>query len=150
MNKSTNVGHGRGKYTVEDRAHETPCWIWLGSKAKSKLGIYPTIRLDGRIHRAHRVYYERAVGAIPEGMVLHHDCETTLCVRPSHCRPLWQSEHAAYHARRLSDVERQEIVRLYGTSNLSGEKIGKQFGVSQGYVSHLGTQANISRQGKHA
>lgn len=36
---------------------------------------------------AHRVAYERTVGAVPDGLHIDHVCRNHACVRPDHLRP---------------------------------------------------------------
>jgi hypothetical protein len=60
------------------------CFKWTGAKRNCRGGIYGMIQDKGRKLAAHRVSYELFVGPIPEGFVIHHQCENTLCVNPSH------------------------------------------------------------------
>lgn len=39
---------------------------------------------------AHRVYWERANGVIPDGLRLDHLCRVRACVNPEHCEPVTQ------------------------------------------------------------
>ena len=59
------------------------CWVWTGSTN----GKYGTIgrgsRLAG-IAYAHRVSWELANGAIPDGLDVCHHCDNPPCVRPDH------------------------------------------------------------------
>lgn len=74
------------------------CWNWLGSVANKGYGnIQRTI--EGRRNRtqAHRYVYEKLVGEIPEGMLLHHTCHNKRCVRPSHLEPMTYSDHSKMH-----------------------------------------------------
>jgi hypothetical protein len=76
-------------YIEVDQGHETPCWIWqraqlIGTKNGKKNKPYGQIWFQGRTTVAHRAYYELENGPIPEGLVLHHLCEQTLCIRPGH------------------------------------------------------------------
>ena len=58
---------------------ETGCWIWQrglsGGYGAHAQGL------------AHRVYYERAKGPIPEGLQLDHLCRVHACVNPDHLEP---------------------------------------------------------------
>lgn len=74
-----------------DKSEE--CWEWTATKS----GGYGMFLIRGRLHRAHRIAYELAVGPIPEGLVLHHECENQACVNPAHLTPLTRSEHNARH-----------------------------------------------------
>lgn len=56
------------------------CWLWTASK---NFG-YGHIWLNGRFYQAHRVSYELAYEAIPDGMLVCHHCDDPSCVNPSH------------------------------------------------------------------
>ena len=70
----------------------TPCWLWQGWKNEDGYGI---VRVNYRYVRAHRLFYEHFVGAIPEGLHLLHACDTPECVSPEHLRPGTQLENMA-------------------------------------------------------
>ncbi len=56
------------------------CWLWTGRNCWG----YGYIQINGINTRAHRFSYEFLVGAIPEGMLVCHHCDMTMCVRPEH------------------------------------------------------------------
>ena len=51
---------------------------------------------------AHRVYYERHVGPVPEGLELDHLCRNPGCVNPEHLEPVTHAENIrrGYQAKR--------------------------------------------------
>jgi hypothetical protein len=59
------------------------CWIWTG--ATGYWG-YGRLSLNKRWSTAHRMSFELAYGAIPEGKFILHRCDTPACVRPDHLR----------------------------------------------------------------
>jgi hypothetical protein len=61
---------------------ETGCWVWLKYKCAEGYGRLKS--RDGSSTLAHRVYYERAKGPIPEGLCLDHLCRNRSCVNPEH------------------------------------------------------------------
>lgn len=65
------------------------CWEWMASTD----GRYGVMRVNKRLHKAHRVSYDFLVGPVPEGMELDHLCANTLCVRPDHLEPVTHSEN---------------------------------------------------------
>lgn len=80
-------GHGntrgdKAEHSVEDRGHETPCWVWLRSINGDG---YPQLRRrDGKALLAYRAYYEREYGPLRPGTRLLRACGVRACVRPSH------------------------------------------------------------------
>jgi hypothetical protein len=82
-------------YVEEDRGFESPCWVWQRKITGKGYGI---VRLaGGREQQAHRWVWEREVGPLSADVELHHRCEVTACVRPSHCEPLTKEAHLALH-----------------------------------------------------
>lgn len=63
----------------------SPCWTW---PASNRPDGYAQITVGGRHRLAHRMMYEMAVGAIPDGLTLDHLCRNKLCVRPDHLEPV--------------------------------------------------------------
>jgi hypothetical protein len=68
------------------------CWIWTASRDPSGYGFF---RLNGRMHKAHRVAWELTHGPLPQGqghnVCVLHRCDTTSCVNPDH---LWLGTQA--------------------------------------------------------
>ena len=59
------------------------CVLWKGPRC----GTFSTgYGLWGRRKYAHHEAYERAFGPVPKGTVVMHECDTPLCVNPSHLR----------------------------------------------------------------
>ena len=48
-------------YAVEDRGHDTPCWIW---KKCVNVGGYGRLGSNGSTYLAHRWFYERKHGPV--------------------------------------------------------------------------------------
>ncbi len=66
------------------RLGKRKCWIWTGSPNSAGYG---TIRMPGRGGKtvlAHRLAFEFNSGSIPNGLCVLHECDTPLCVNPSH------------------------------------------------------------------
>ena len=88
------------QYEVADNG----CWLWTGPQYAGT--GYGRMRLLGGMVYAHRISYELYVGAIPDGLVIDHQCDTRLCVNYKHLKPVTQQENvlrgiglAAQHAR---------------------------------------------------
>lgn len=70
-------------------ARTVGCWYWLGTADRGRGRVFH----EGRWLRAHRAWYEGAVGPIPEGLELDHLCRNRLCVRPDHMEPVTGEEN---------------------------------------------------------
>ena len=55
---------------------ESGCWLWLGA-CSGRYGSY-------KHQYAHRLFYEREHGPVPEGCEIDHLCAVPCCVNPSH------------------------------------------------------------------
>lgn len=76
---------------------ENGCLLWTGSMhSKNGVGV---VRMDGRLHQAHRLIYEILKGPIPEGLVIDHIC---------HNRDLSCDGGPKCPHRRCMDVEHME------------------------------------------
>jgi hypothetical protein len=87
-------GHGRRlsgvPYLEQDMGYETMCWVWQRARFRTGYGQ----AFDGRMMRpAHRIYYERAYGEVPKGLVLDHLCRVRACVNPIHLEPVTHAEN---------------------------------------------------------
>ncbi len=124
-------------HTVEDRGHDTPCWVW--QRAKNENG-YGTTKVGRRTVKAHRLYYELHIGPIPEGMSLDHLCRNVACVRPSHLEPVSHAENVRRgNAAKLCWADVHEIRRLHGISGITNSQIAQQFGIHVNYVREIAT-----------
>lgn len=103
------------------------CWIWQRRCLNSGYGA---ISRDG--HRvAHRWYYERYVGPIPEGMDLDHLCRVRTCVNPLHLEPCSRAENSRRGAKtRLTWADVDDI----RTSDLSADRLAERYGVTPHHV----------------
>lgn len=62
------------------------CWLWTGATRGGGYGFIAQRRVDGRQLRtmAHRMAWELTHGAVPDGLIACHRCDTPACVNPSH------------------------------------------------------------------
>lgn len=85
------MGHNARKSPVEYIVDGvTGCWVW--QRAKTKDG-YASVRIGRKTGYAHRVFYERCIGPIPEGLVIDHLCLRRDCVNPDHLEPVTIAEN---------------------------------------------------------
>ena len=80
-------GHNRRRPAAErfaEKVNKTAtCWLWTGRISREGYGQ----TWDGtRVVYAHRLSFEMANGAIPEGAFVDHLCHTRACVKPNHLR----------------------------------------------------------------
>lgn len=83
------------EYLPEDRGFSSPCWIWQRNCQKSGYGIRTAKDDAGNrgTRMAHRQYWEKYRGPIPEGYVVDHLCGNKPCVNPDHLEPVTQAEN---------------------------------------------------------
>lgn len=118
------------------------CHLWTAAKFRRGYGSF---KLGGKQVKAHRLAWEWANGAIPEGMMVCHSCDTPACVNPAH---LFLGTHAdnmrdvaekgrragtANHRAKLSAPDVQEIKR----SSLPSAELERIFDVSQPTISRI-------------
>jgi hypothetical protein len=128
-------GHNRTRlsitaddYVVEDRGHETPCWIW--SHHLSPLG-YGRVGYRGKVALAHRVMYEQEVGPIPNGQECDHLCRQSSCIRPTHLEPVGHRENVRRgRAQKLT----WEVVCAIRAHEGSSYTAAREFGISPAYA----------------
>lgn len=112
-------------YEVEDRGHDTPCWIWQWTTNEQGYG---KISGKGTTTRAHRVYYEKKFGPIPEGMFLDHLCRNRACVNPEHLEPVTPAENARRGSRTILNPSKVREIRSRGDE--SKHDLAAEFGVT--------------------
>jgi hypothetical protein len=76
----------RDRFEARTSRHAGACWLWTGSRSAEGYG---SIRVDGKMRKAHRVAWELANGPIPAGAGAHgtcvlHRCDNPSCVNPDH------------------------------------------------------------------
>lgn len=129
-------GHSRRKSGVEYVVDpETGCWVWQLAVGAGGYGIMRDS--DSVYVRAHRYYYERENGPIPDGMVLDHLCRNTRCVNPAHLESVQQADNVRRgKATRFSNRDVCAI-RWLVSMGVSRYLVAEMFGTSYGYVGDL-------------
>jgi len=67
------------KYFTEK--YKNQCWVWSALKMYNGYGI---ITWDSKRYFAHRISYIIFKGLIPQGKIIRHICNNSLCVNPKH------------------------------------------------------------------
>jgi hypothetical protein len=67
-------------------ANGNGCRLWTACTMRSARGLrYGHFRgMGGRMIAAHRFIYGVVIGPIPDGLVVRHKCDVSLCVNPDH------------------------------------------------------------------
>jgi hypothetical protein len=130
-------GHHKYPYSVEYIVDtNTECWNWQRCR-DSRTG-YASLNIDGAVQKAHRVYYERSKGKIPDGAEIHHKCENSGCVNPDHMEPLTRAEHNSRHGRgSLSQKIADDIRSLYAKGGVLQRELASMYGVKREAISKI-------------
>jgi hypothetical protein len=119
------------RYIEEDRGHDTPCWIWC---LCTDGGGYGQTKVGGRAQLAHRVYYERHVGPIPDGLELDHLCRVRNCVNPDHLEPVTSAVNTQRGNSAKLTAHQADAIRISAGSDRA---VARQYGVSHSAISNI-------------
>lgn len=79
---------------------------------------------------AHRVYYERFVGPVPDGLEPDHLCRVRPCIRPDHLELVTHLENCRRGERtKLTQVQSEEIRALYSQGDFTYAQIAALYNV---------------------
>lgn len=119
------TGHNTRTSPVEYLVAETGCWEW--QRAKDPSG-YGRMRSDGSTRLAHRVFYERANGPIPEGLPLDHLCRNPSCVNPDHLEPVTPAVNIQRGVGTKLDPDRVRQIRALA-GKVTRIELARRFGI---------------------
>jgi hypothetical protein len=124
-------------------------WQWRG--CKNPVTGYGVMKINTKMHRAHRVSYQIHNGEIPDGMCVLHSCDDPGCVNPEHLHLGTFGDNNTERAQRgrnrdqrgekhnfarLTEEQVIEIKEKYKGGKYQKD-IGKEYGVSQSHVSNI-------------
>lgn len=138
--QSTVVTSGRLTYRVSD----TGCWIWAGYADPNGYGrVYD--RGARRVVWAHRYSFELANGAIAAGHEIDHECQTTLCVNPSHLAMVTRAEHVRRTMTRLGKDDLHSAAARLRAYGLTYAEVADALGYSGRESAHGAVRAAIDK-----
>lgn len=109
------------------------CWIWQSALNADGYGC---LIQDGKWHRAHRWFWERANGPVPTGLVIDHLCRMPACVNPAHLEPVTNAENIRRGTgTRLSAADAQGIREAVGTHG----DVARRFGITREHAWRIRT-----------
>ena len=112
-------------YTVEDRGHGTPCWVW---SLRTNNG-YGVLSFRGRQWYAHRLIYEATHGPVPRGKELDHVCRVTACVNPDHVEPVTHAENVQRGKTAKLTAGKVANIRRMASAGMPDRELADLFGV---------------------
>jgi len=117
---------------------ETRCWtVPKTRRADKPRSTYTTVRIAGQRVYAHRAFYERYRGPIPDGLHLDHLCRNPPCVNPDHLEPVSNAENLRRGIRvKLSGSDAAEIRHL-AYQGWKQADIARAYSVDPSHVSRL-------------
>jgi len=126
------------------------CWLWLDYTNRQGYG---RMLWEGRPQLAHRLSFEEAKGAIPDGLYACHKCDVPSCINPDHLfagtpadniadmltkgrecrdpRPYQQGE------RNQNSKITEDVVRGILVSPLAQRAAAKVYGVAPSWVQRI-------------
>jgi hypothetical protein len=138
-------------WKLVDRRGPDECWEWNGVK-RSGYGRFVLEWRKGNdrdIISAHRYSYILAHGAIPEGLIICHKCNTRSCVNPNHIYAGTYSDNQQDSIRagtfpprygkyngisKLTDDLVREAREIYARGGIGFRRLSKRYDVSKAAI----------------
>jgi hypothetical protein len=128
------TGHNKRKTGPEYQVDPvTGCWDWLKYKDERGYGIAFS---KGKLAKAHRVYFERYVGPVPDRCEVDHLCRNHGCVNPDHLEAVPHQENVWRGRLAKITIEDARAIRRLATGNNppSPARLAEQFGISRNSI----------------
>lgn len=110
----------RENVKIEDRGHNTPCWIWQGSDSGTgRGGGYPRMSLDGQTVAVHIVSFVNEHGYVPSKKQVDHLCNQRMCCNPDHLEMVTHKQNQKRRALRASTAFKKGPLCVTSLSALS-------------------------------
>lgn len=91
------------------------CWLWMAACSGRDKNWYGTVTAGGKRYSAHHFSYLNFKGPIPEGLIVRHKCDVSICVNPDHL------ETGTYAENSQDREKRNRIKRKCGTESTSSK-----------------------------
>lgn len=128
----------KGHYVRNDKLeykvdNNTGCWVWLGSMYDRGYGRK---KVSGKYVLAHKLYYEKYNGSVPEGLEIDHLCRNHSCVNPNHLEAVTHIENVGRGLLvKVYQKEAEEIKLLCGIpGGLPQKDVAEIYGISSSTV----------------
>lgn len=119
------------------------CWLWTGAQSYG----YGKFWYNEKIDSAHRVMFAMYYGNIPDGKVIRHMCNNSICVNLDHLLSGTQKENMAdrersghtnngenVHLSKLTEKQVLEIREKYIPWKYSAYRLAKEYNVSRNSI----------------
>jgi hypothetical protein len=126
-----------GRCSEQDRGYTTPCLIY-GSYCNKK-GYGQAADDEGRVRHVHRILWDEANGAPPDGYEPDHLCCQPACVRLDHMELVTHAENSRRSRTATTSLDQLRRVRRLREVGHSYTTIARAVGVSKTVVASIVT-----------
>lgn len=115
------------------------CWKWILALSDTGYGVL----WDGeRLQPAHRYFYTKYKGQIPEGKDIDHLCRNRGCVKPEHLEAVSRAVNARRGSRTKLTEEEVIVIRRLREEGVSYPDLSRRFHVSKSALWHAVNKLN--------